>query len=161
MKHPLPLIWRMIPEKYYIMGSHCSTCKNDFFPFRQICPNCRRLGKVSEKRMPPTGTIYSFTEVSAPPSGFEFESPYPLAIIELDNKVKILAQIVDCPMEKIKIGSRVTMRFRRVGDDDEESAISYGYKFALIEDSASASAPAPSAKADKPAKASKATAAKG
>ena len=159
MKHPLPLIWRMIPEKYYIMGSHCATCKNDFFPFRQICPNCRRLGKVSEKRMPTTGTIYSFTEVSAPPSGFEYESPYPLAIIELDNKVKILAQIVDCPMEKIKIGSRVSMRFRRVGDDDEESAISYGYKFALIEDSTST--PATSAKAEKPAKASKAAASKG
>jgi uncharacterized OB-fold protein len=156
MQHPLPLIWRMIPEKYYIMGSHCATCKEDFFPFRQICPNCRRLGKVTEKKMPPTGTIYSFTEVSAPPSGFEFESPYPLAIIELDNKVKILAQIVDTPMEKIQIGSRVQMRFRRVGDDDEEAAISYGYKFALIDNSAAAiqapEKPARPAKA-KPAKA--------
>jgi len=153
MKHPLPLIWRMIPEKYYIMGSHCATCKKDFFPFRQICPNCRRLGKVSEKRMPTTGKIFSYTEVSAPPSGFEFESPYPLAIIELDNGVKILAQIVDCPMEKIKIGAKVSMRFRRVGYDDEESAISYGYKFALVEDAQAAPSvekPAAHAKPAKP-----------
>ena len=132
MKHPLPLIWRMIPEKYYLMGSHCANCDSDYFPFRQICPKCRRRGKVSEKRMPTTGKIFSFTEVHAPPSGFEYEVPYPLAIIALDNGVKLLAQIVDAPMEKIKIGSKVEMRFRRVGDDDEESAISYGYKFALV-----------------------------
>jgi uncharacterized OB-fold protein len=148
MKHPLPLIWRMIPEKYYIMGSHCANCKTDYFPFRQICPKCRRHGKVSEKRMPPTGTIYSFTEVSAPPSGFEFEAPYPLAIVELDNGVRILAQIVDCPMEKIRIGAMVQMRFRRVGYDDDESAISYGYKFALAgENPAVAGSPKPAGKA--------------
>jgi uncharacterized OB-fold protein len=86
--------------------------------------------------MPITGTVFSFTEVHAPPSGFEYEAPYPLAIVELENGVKILAQIIDTQIEKIHIGSKVQMRFRRVGDDDEEAAISYGYKFALVEDSA-------------------------
>ena len=132
MNHPLPLIWRMIPEKYYLQGTHCSNCKADYFPSRQVCPRCRRHGKLSAKKMPKTGKIYSFTEVHAAPTGFEYEAPYFLAIIELENGVRILAQVVDTPKEEIKVGAKAEMRFRRVGEDDAESVISYGYKFAVV-----------------------------
>ena len=131
MTLPLPLIWRMIPGKYYIEGVHCSNCKTDYFPTRMICPKCRRHSKLSAKKMPHKGKIFSFSQVHAAPTGFEYETPYYLALVELDNGVKLLAQIVDTPSDKIRIGAPVEMRFRRIGDDDHENVLAYGYKFVV------------------------------
>ena len=132
MKGALPLIWRKIPERYGLIGSYCETCKTDFYPSRKVCPNCRRGGKLSEKAMPQSGTIYSFTEVFSGPSGFEYETPYFLALIELENKVRILSQIVDSPKDKISIGAKVSACFRKINEDGEEGIISYGLKFKVV-----------------------------
>lgn len=134
MKNVLPLIWRKIPERYRLIGVKCETCGTEYFPQRKICPKCRRKGKLIQKQMPTEGKIYSFTEVHSGPSGFEHETPYHLAIIELSNGVKILSQIVDSKKEKIRIGARVVMRFRKIFEDGKEGAIAYGFKF-KVEDS--------------------------
>jgi uncharacterized OB-fold protein len=39
------------------------------------------------------------------------------------------AQVVDCDAEKIKVGDKVEMVFRKVMADDESGIIRYGYKF--------------------------------
>ncbi len=129
MKGALPLIWRRIPERYNLIGSRCETCKTDFYPSRKVCPNCRRKGKLVAKYMPRVGKIYSFTEVFSGPAGFENETPYFLAIIELENGVRILSQIVDSPKASVAIGAKVEARFRRISEDDEEGVIAYGLKF--------------------------------
>jgi uncharacterized OB-fold protein len=129
----LPLQWRKYPERYYLRGNYCENCKTSFFPQRQICPNCRRKGKLVEKETPYTGKIVSWTEVSVAPFGFENETPYFLAIIELENKVKILSQIVDSKKEKIKTGAKVKKLFRKISDIDPEGAIAYGYKFKVVD----------------------------
>ena len=130
MKNALPLIWRNIQERYNLMGSHCENCKVDFFPERKFCINCRRKGKIINKQMPHTGKIYSFTRVYAPPEGFQFEVPYYLAIIELDNKVQVLSQIVDVEEGQMKIGLNVKAVFRKIFEDGDEGVIAYGFKFA-------------------------------
>jgi uncharacterized OB-fold protein len=83
--------------------------------------------------MPFTGKITSWTEVFVGPFGFENETPYFIAMIELDNKAKILAQIVDSKKEKVKIGARVKKVFRKISDIDPEGAIAYGYKFKVVD----------------------------
>ncbi len=82
--------------------------------------------------MPLQGKIYSFTLVNASPVGFEFETPYFIAIIELDNGVKVLSQVVDSEEEKVKIGAPVKVVFRRIQTDGEQGAIAYGYKFKVV-----------------------------
>lgn len=125
-------MWRNQRERYNLLGVHCEVCNESFFPTRKICPNCRRKGKLSEKAMPRTGKIYSFTLVTGAPVGFEYETPYFLAIIELDNGVKILSQVVDSDAEKVKIGQPVKAVFRRIQSGGEEDAIAYGYKFKVV-----------------------------
>ncbi len=132
MKRALPLLWRRIPERYNLIGSRCDTCKASYFPARSVCPECRRKGKMASQRMPNEGTVYSFTHVHAAPSGFEHETPYFLAIIELTNGVRVLSQLVDSPPEKVKFGAKARMVFRRIVTDDEEGPIAYGYKFKII-----------------------------
>jgi uncharacterized OB-fold protein len=129
MHHSLPLVWRRIPERYNLIGNKCETCGTPYYPARKICPKCRRKGKLVKQAMPHHGTIYSYTRVHAAPSGFEHESPYELAIVELDNGVRLLTQIVDSPQEKIVVGASARMVFRKIYADAGEGIIAYGYKF--------------------------------
>ena len=133
MDGAMPLIWRRLPERYNLIGNACTNCGREFFPPRKMCPNCRRKGKLAEKKMPVTGTIVTWTEVFVSPPGFENETPYFLAIIELDNGVRLLAQIVDGHAEKIKTGAKVKKVFRKIGEGEKEDAIAYGYKFKVVE----------------------------
>ena len=133
MKEALPLVWREIPERYNLIGSVCGNCKHEFFPQRVICPNCRRRGQLTAKKMPDEGKIYSFTEVHSAAKGFENETPYTLALVELGNGVKILTQIVDSPAEKIKIGAKAKAVFRKIFADGEEGVIAYGFKFQIAD----------------------------
>lgn len=133
MRESVPLNWRRLPERYRILGMKCESCGTNYFPKRSICPKCRRKGKLVEVRFAGMGKVYSFTEISAAPEGFEDQVPYILAIIELDEGVKLTAQIVDAHKDDVKIGSRVESVFRAIQRDDPEGIIHYGFKFRLVE----------------------------
>ncbi len=132
MRHSIPLTWRRIPERYRILGVKCDTCKTTYFPKRNVCPNCRRKGKLNEMKFAGKGKVVSFTEVSAPPEGFEDQVPYVLAIIELDEGARLTAQIVDARGTDVKIGSKVEKVFRKIQSEDPEGLIHYGFKFKLV-----------------------------
>jgi hypothetical protein len=75
------------------------------------------------------GEIVTYTIIHVAPENFEEQVPYPVAIIQLDEGPRVTAQIVDCPIEKVKIGMRVEGTFRRIQEDGYTGAIYYGYKF--------------------------------
>lgn len=132
MKESIPLTWRRIPERYRLLGSKCATCGTHYFPKRSICPKCRRKGKMETVEYSGRGKVYSYTEISAPPMGFDDQAPYVLAIIELDEgAAHVTGQIVDARATDVKIGSRVEKVFRVIQRDDPEGLIHYGFKFKL------------------------------
>ena len=128
----LPLHWRKYPERYRLEGNVNEETGQEFFPARVVDPAAGRKGKLSAKEMPREGKILSWTEVFVGPVGFESETPYFLAIVELANKVRLLTQIVDSEKEKIRIGAKVKKVFRKISDTDAEGAIAYGYKFKAV-----------------------------
>ena len=128
----LPLHWRKYPERYRLEGNINEQTGQEFFPARVVDPTAGRGGKLKAKEMPREGKILSWTEVFAGPLGFENETPYFLAIVELTNGVKLLTQVVDSEKEKIKIGAKVKKMFRKISDTDAEGAIAYGYKFRVV-----------------------------
>lgn len=131
MKEAIPLTWRKIPERYGLLGVKCETCSSHYFPKRSICPKCRRKGKIVDVKYSGRGKIFSFTEVTAPPQGFEDQVPYILAVIELEEGAKLTAQVVDAHKDDVKIGSPVEQVFRVIQRDDPEGLIHYGFKFKL------------------------------
>ncbi|HSB46819.1 MAG TPA: Zn-ribbon domain-containing OB-fold protein [Candidatus Bilamarchaeum sp.] len=133
MRESIPLTWRRIPERYRMLGVKCSSCSSAFFPKRSICPKCRRKGKLEEIQFSGKGKVFSFTEVTSPPEGFEDQVPYVLAIIELDEGAKLTGQIVDASNSDVSIGSRVQQVFRVIQRDDPEGLVHYGFKFRLVQ----------------------------
>ena len=133
MRESIPLTWRRIPERYRMLGVKCVSCGSAYFPKRSICPSCRRKGKLEEVRFSGKGKVYSYTEVTSPPEGFEDQVPYVLAIIELDEGARLTGQIVDATNSDVKIGSRVEQVFRVIQRDDPEGLVHYGFKFRLVQ----------------------------
>lgn len=132
MKESIPLTWRRIPERYRMLGVKCITCNTPYFPKRTVCPKCRRRGKIEEVKYSGKGTVYSFTEIGAPPVAFQDQAPYVLAIIELEEGARVTGQVVDASAKDVKIGSKVEQVFRVIQRDDPEGLIHYGFKFRLV-----------------------------
>lgn len=131
MNGAIPLNWRKYPERYRLEGSHCNNCEKDFYPKRKICPNCRRKGELENKEMPREGEIMSYSKVHAGHKDFEDETPYYIALVELENGVRIFTQIVDS--EDIEIGAKVKKVFRKI-TSNESGVIAYGHKFKVTEE---------------------------
>lgn len=75
------------------------------------------------------GKVVTYTIIHVAPENFEEQIPYPIAIIKLDEGPQVTAQIVDCPIEDVKIGMKVESTFRRIQEEGYTGAIYYGYKF--------------------------------
>ena len=133
MTKGLAAYWRRIPQRYNLIGTECKTCNDKFFPPRDFCSNCRRHGKIHEFKFSGRGEVYSFSAVHAPPEGFEYQKPYIIGIIKLEEGPLLTAQIVDCKPEDVEIGKKVKSVFRKIVEMGESGIIQYGYKFKLAD----------------------------
>lgn len=131
----VPLYWRLRKSKYNLIGTKCTNCNSVFFPPRALCPNCRRRGKTESFKFSGNGKILTYTIIRAPPEGFEMDAPYGVAIVRLDEGTNVTGQIVG-DINKIEIGNRVKMVFRKICEDGEDGLIRYGFKFQLAGDGA-------------------------
>jgi uncharacterized OB-fold protein len=65
------------------------------------------------------------------PSQFADQAPYAMGIVEVEPGIRLMTQIVDCNLEKIKIGMPVKLEFRKIVEDGEKGVIAYGFKAVL------------------------------
>lgn len=79
---------------------------------------------MEEVSLPEGGVVLTFTTIHAAPSGFE--PPYNVAIIELKDKTRVCAQVVD---KNIKVGDNVKAVFRKIFEKDKNHPVNYGLKF--------------------------------
>ncbi len=124
----VPRFWRKIRYRYDLTGSHCENCGQYFYPPRNLCPVCRRKGKVSEVKLGEEGVVVSYTVVH----NGDLKRPYVVALIELDCGARLISQLT-CEAEEARVGMRVKRVFRKYGEDGEEGIIYYGTKFAPVD----------------------------
>ncbi|RLF96183.1 transcriptional regulator [Thermococci archaeon] len=129
----VPRFWREIPYRYRLMGSYCEKCNETFFPPREICPRCRRSGNIKDVKLEEEGEIFSYTIIRTAPPEFDVQTPYAIALIKLKNGPLIMSQLTDCEIDKVDIGKKVRMVFRKISEDGDAGIINYGYKFVLAE----------------------------
>lgn len=78
------------------------------------------------------GEIISYTTVYVPPSGFESQAPYVVAVVLLDNGNRVIGQVVDFETADLKIGRKINTVLRRTKNPGLEGIIPYGIKFKPI-----------------------------
>ena len=88
----------------------CNTCAAHYWYPRTICPVC---GSLDTRWQEATGegTIYASTVVRRDVGEFAAATPFVLAYVELDEGPRMIANVVDCDVESVRIGDRVRAIF--------------------------------------------------
>jgi uncharacterized OB-fold protein len=89
----------------------CQACEKYVFYPRARCPYCLQSG-LEWKEVSGRGQVYSHTivHVSALPD-FRDETPYIYALIELAGGVKMPSNLIECPIESVRVGLPVELAF--------------------------------------------------
>jgi len=122
-RKPLPRVdeesrgyWEAL-ARHELYVQRCRACGTTRFYPRALCPACL-AGETAWVRASGRGTVYSFTvthQNQAP--GFREELPYVLAIVELEEGVKLMTNIVGCPPDRVRIGMSVEVVFEDVAPE--------------------------------------------
>jgi len=84
----------------------CQRCNRLFVPPRYGCPQCAET-QFDEVTLSGKGRIMTYTTIRVPPSGFENQVPYDIAIIELPEGINFTARLAPKNREEPKIGEEV------------------------------------------------------
>ncbi|WP_447918553.1 Zn-ribbon domain-containing OB-fold protein [Achromobacter aegrifaciens] len=122
-QRPLPQPTRITQPYWDAAKDHrlviqqCACCKaRQFFP-REFCTTCLS-DSIEWIECAGQGTVYTYTINRRPSNAALTEKvPYVVAMIDLDEGARMMANIVDSPPEAIRIGSRVRVCFEQVSDD--------------------------------------------
>lgn len=93
----------------------CLDCNRYIFYPRSLCPYCWGTN-VSWRELSGKGQVFTYTivNISALPE-FNEKTPYIFAVIELDEGIRMPANIIDCSPEQITIGMSVEATFKYEG----------------------------------------------
>jgi uncharacterized OB-fold protein len=122
MKHEAPRMQDAAP--LWRAGMHgtlllprCTTCSRYAWPPRAACTTCG--GALEWREASGRGAIATFSVVRrAVDPALKESVPYVVAIVALDEGVRLFTNIVDAQPEALSIGTRVRCRFERTTDDD-------------------------------------------
>ena len=100
----------------------CKECGTLRHPPRPMCGRCQSLAWdwiVSQG----AGTVHSYVVLHHPPvPGYEY--PLPVALVDLDDGTRLVANVAGCAPSEIRIGMRVQARIEPV---DEEMKLPFFY----------------------------------
>jgi uncharacterized OB-fold protein len=107
--------WAAARERRLVIRK-CLACSQLHFMPRYLCPNCwsDQLEWVDAKG---TGSVHSYTVMRrASDPAFAHLVPYAVALIDLDEGPRMMANIVGANALDVKIGDRVQVTFEDRGD---------------------------------------------
>ena len=108
-----------------LMGSHCNICNKDFLPPRAICPNCHS-DQLTWIKFSGKGKLAAFTSIFIAPTamieaGYGRDNLYLAGVVELDEGVKMSAQILGMDAKKpeeVKIDTPLQAEFIERGEGE-------------------------------------------
>jgi hypothetical protein len=93
-----------------------------------MCTKCNSLD-LKEYEFKSEAKLITWSIIGSGPKGFEFNQPYIVGIIELEDNEKVTTQIVDVEISELEYGLKLMPTFRKIFVDGEQGIIHYGIKF--------------------------------
>ena len=114
MRNAGATFWSKAAEGVLVVP-RCTDCGRTFWHPRPRCPHCGSE-RVDWIRASGRGTVHTYTVVrqSGDPY-FKTKVPYVVAMIDLDEGVRIMTNIVDTPLAALAVGMRVEVVFEDAG----------------------------------------------
>ena len=91
------------------------TGKAQFFPRPVSMANGKR--NLEWREVSGKGSVYTYTNTFSAWPGHEDRVPYLVALVELDEGVRILCNLMNVKAEDVKIGMRVKLCWEKLSDD--------------------------------------------
>ncbi len=124
---PLPSVtaltrpfWEAAAQRRLVMP-RCLDCRSYVWTPRPSCYECgnERLEWV---QVSGNGMVYSFTVIRqvagrGSSRAFEKDIPYVVSWVDLDEGPRIVSNIIDCPVDAVTIGMRVTVEFTQASSE--------------------------------------------
>ena len=100
-----------------LVVQRCARCGTLRFPPRELCTSCLST-EIEWADVSGRGEIFSFNvmhQVYHP--AFAAEVPYAVVVVKLAEGPKMISNLVDCPLDAIRIGMPVEVVFETMTDE--------------------------------------------
>ena len=94
----------------------CTACSRYVFYPRSLCPYCHS-DQLSWEVASGRGEIYTYTVAHQGFGAFAAEVPFIVALVELEEGVRLMSRIIDAPREQVTVGAAVIVTFEPVAED--------------------------------------------
>ena len=113
--HPVPdavtqPFWDGVAEGV-LRIQRCQACGRPVFYPRAVCPHCTR-GELTWVEASGLGTVHTFTVVHRAPPEHREDVPYVVALVELDEGVRMMTRLVDVEPSAVAVGLPVEVAVR-------------------------------------------------
>jgi uncharacterized protein len=100
----------------YLVLPWCRVCERPFWYPRATCPRC--LGDVVEWRPAVgDGVVYAASVQHLPGPGRDAaDGPYVVALVDLDEGVRVTGNVLECAPETVRVGMRVRAMWEPLSD---------------------------------------------
>lgn len=103
-------------RKGKLLIQRCTQCQRSIFYPKVICPHCLSTD-LDWFESSGRGKVYSYTIVqSGAPEAFKLAVPYVIAVIDLDEGVRMLSWIVDCNPAEVVCDMEVHVTFKNLDE---------------------------------------------
>lgn len=86
----------------------CAACGRFLFYPRAVCPHCGE-GPLEWVTASGKGTLYSFTVVHRARDGFRDDAPYVVALVDLDEGVRMMTRLTGVAAGDVAVGQLVQL----------------------------------------------------
>jgi uncharacterized OB-fold protein len=104
-------------EQGKVMATQCRKCNKVYFPPRMDCSNCYS-DQMEWIEITGTGRLITFSTIIIPPTGFEDNAPYTVAVAKFPSEVEIFGWITkNISSKDIKVGMALKVTPVRLPND--------------------------------------------
>lgn len=104
-------------RNHRLVYQRCDDCGAAVFYLRTVCPSCTSES-LSIVAAAGNGEIYSFTtHYRAANPSFADDVPYTIVLVDMPEGIRVLADLVECPPEQVRVGMAVEVLFDDVTEE--------------------------------------------
>jgi uncharacterized OB-fold protein len=108
--------WYEGARRHQLMLQRCGACGTAMAPVKPRCITCFAPSPAWVAAAG-QGTLYTYTIVHQSYPGFADQVPYNIAVVELEEGVRVTANVVDCDNDQLRIGMALEVVFDDITDD--------------------------------------------
>jgi uncharacterized OB-fold protein len=101
-----------------LLGSRCRSCRAYHFPRHDTCPYCA-AAEPEATELSRRGTLWAWTAVTAPPPGYEGDTPYGMGVVELPEGIRVITRLTESDPAQLVAGQAMALQVVRLHADAE------------------------------------------